>query len=58
MQFDIPQAKKYYSIHYLTGQNRGLSALKNIWPVVMTVDLLSIIFCPAYHIFQKFPTYM
>ena len=27
----------------LTGQNRGLSGLKNIWPVIMTGDLLSVI---------------
>ena len=27
----------------LTGQNRGLSGLKSIWPVIMTGDLLSII---------------
>ena len=32
-----------YNIHYLTGQNRGLSGLKNIWPVIMTGDLLSVI---------------
>ena len=36
-----------YSIHYLTGQNRGLSGLKNIWPVIMTSDLLSVIFSPG-----------
>ena len=40
-------AKKNYSIHYLTGQNRGLSGLKNIWPVIMTGHLLSVIFSPA-----------
>ena len=34
------------SIHYLTDQNQGLSGLKNIWPVMMTGDLLSIIFGP------------
>ena len=28
---------------YLTGQNRGLSGLKNIWPVIMTGDLLFVI---------------
>ena len=28
---------------YLTGQNQGLSRLKNIWPVIMTGDLLSVI---------------
>ena len=39
---------KNYSIHYLTGQNRGLSGLKNIWPVIMTGNLLSVIFSPAY----------
>ena len=33
--------KKYYSIHYLPIQNQGLSRLKNIWPVIMTGDLLS-----------------
>ena len=27
----------------MTGQNRGLSGLKNIWPVIMTGDLLSVI---------------
>ena len=27
----------------LTGKNRGLSGLKNIWPVIMTGDLLSVI---------------
>ena len=27
----------------LTGKNGGLSALKNIWPVIMTSDLLSVI---------------
>ena len=27
----------------LTGQNRGLSGLKSIWPVIMTGDLLSVI---------------
>ena len=42
-QFDIAKAKKKYSIHYLTGQNRGLSGLKNIWLVIMTGNLLSII---------------
>ena len=35
---------KNYGIHYLTGQNRGLSGLKNNWPVIMTGDLLSVIF--------------
>ena len=39
--------QKNYSIHYLTGQNRGLSGLKNIWSVIMTGDLLSVIFSPA-----------
>ena len=38
--------EKNYSIHYLTGQNRGLSRLKNIWPVIMTGDLLTVIFSP------------
>ena len=37
----------YYDTHYLTGQNQGLSALKNIWLVIMTGDLLSIIFSPG-----------
>ena len=27
----------------LTGQNRGVSGLKNIWPVIMTGDLVSVI---------------
>ena len=39
--------KKKNSIHYLTGQNRGLFGLKNIWPVIMTGDLLSVIFSPG-----------
>ena len=39
--------KKDYSILYLTGQNRGLSGLKNIWPVIMTGDLLFVIFGPG-----------
>ena len=39
--------KKYYSIHYLTGENRGLSVLNNIWPVIRTGDLLSVILRPA-----------
>ena len=39
--------KKIISIHYLTGQNRGLSRLKNIWPFIMTGNLLSVIFSPA-----------
>ena len=38
---------KIISIHYLTGQNRGLSGLKNIWPVIMTGNLLSVIFSPG-----------
>ena len=38
--------KNSYSIPYLTGQNRGLSGLKNIWPAIMTGDLLSVIFSP------------
>ena len=42
-QFDIAKAKKKYRIHYLTGQNRGLSGLKIIWLVIMTGNLLSII---------------
>ena len=36
------------SIHYLTGQNRGLSRLKNIWPVIMTSALLSTILSPGF----------
>ena len=36
--------KKNYSIHYLTSQNQGLSGLKNIWPVIMSGDLLSVLF--------------
>ena len=39
--------QKKNSIHYLTGQNWGLSGLKNIWPVIMTGDLLSVIFSPG-----------
>ena len=38
--------KKIISIHYLTGQNRGLSGLKNIWPVIMTGNLPSVICSP------------
>jgi len=30
----------------LTGQNWGLSGLKNIWPVIRTGDLLSVILSP------------
>ena len=41
--------KKIISIHYLTGQNRGLSGLKNIWPVIMTGNLLSVICSPEYY---------
>ena len=33
-------------MHYLTGQNWGLSALKNIWPVIMTGNLLTVLFSP------------
>ena len=40
--------KKNYSIHYLTGQNRGLSRLKNIWPVIMTGTPLSVILSPEW----------
>ena len=39
--------QKKNSILYLTDQNRGLSGLKNIWPVIMTGDLLSVIFSPG-----------
>ena len=42
--FHRPEKISYTcSIHYLTGQNRGLSGLKNIWPVIMTGDLLSVV---------------
>ena len=44
----IKKAKKKFD-----GQNQGLSGLKNIWPVIMTGDLLSIIFGPDY-IGEKF----
>ena len=37
------RVKKYYSIHYLTGQNRGLSGLKKNWLVIRTGNLLSVI---------------
>ena len=40
--------KKNYSIHYLTGQNGGLSRLKNIWPVIMTGTPLSVILSPGW----------
>ena len=36
----------------MTGQNRGLSGLKHIWPVIMTGNLLSVIFSPVQHIKQ------
>ena len=39
--------KKIISIHYLTGQNLGLSGLKNIWPVIMTGNLRSVICSPV-----------
>ena len=39
--------KKNYCIHYLTGQNAGLSGQKNVWPVIMTGDLLSVILSPS-----------
>ena len=46
--FHRPEKISYTcSIHYLTGQNRGLSGLKNIWPVIMTGDLLSVILSPG-----------
>ena len=44
IQCSIRQKKIYYSI--LTGQNWGLSGLKNIWPVIRTGDLLSVILSP------------
>ena len=34
--------KKIILFVYLTGQNRGLFGLKNIWPAIMTGDLLSV----------------
>ena len=40
----LGQKKKNCSIHYLTSQNQGLSGLKNIWPVIMSGDLLSVLF--------------
>ena len=43
--------KKIIGIRYLTGQNRGLAGLKNIWPVIMTGNLLSVICSPA--IYEK-----
>ena len=39
-----PIGKKKINVHYLTGQNQGLSGLKNIWQVIMTGNLLSILF--------------
>ena len=47
----LGKKKKIISIHYLTGQNRGLSSLKNIWPVMMTGNLLSVIFSPDVWVF-------
>ena len=44
--FHIRQ-KKNYCIHYLTGQNPGLSGQKNIWLVIMTGNLLSVILIPV-----------
>ena len=46
--------KKNYSIHYLIGQNQSLSGLKNIWPVIMTGDLLSVILSPATYVLLKY----
>ena len=43
--FHIRQ-KKNHCIHYLTGQNPGLSGQKIIWPLIMTGDLLSVILSP------------
>ena len=43
----LRRKKKNIGIHYLTGQNGGLFGLKNIWPVIMTGNLLSVIFSPA-----------
>ena len=53
------RAKKIIIFINLTGQNRGLSGLKNIWPVIMTGDLLSVILSlelpsPAQPVFQRF----
>ena len=42
----ILQRPKKYSIHYLTGWNWVLSGQKNIWPVIMTSDLLFVILSP------------
>ena len=41
------EKKLHYSLLILTGQNWGLSGLKIIWPVMMTGDLLSVIFSPV-----------
>ena len=43
----LQRQKKKISIHYFTGQNQGLSRLKNIWLVIMTGNQLSVIFSPA-----------
>ena len=51
IQYSIGK-KKHYSIHYLTGQNQGLSGQKNIWPVIRTSDLLSVILSPGLPVVQ------
>ena len=48
----LKQKKKIISIHYLTGQNRGLSGLKNIWPVIMTGNPLSVICSPVFGVLR------
>ena len=41
------QKENYFSTHYFTSQNQGLSGLKNFGLVIMTADQLSVIFSPA-----------
>ena len=41
------KGKNYYGFCYMTGQNRGLSGLKSIWPVILTGNLLSVILSPV-----------
>ena len=43
----LQRGKNNYGIHYKTGQNRGLSGLKSIWPVILTGNLLSVILSPV-----------
>ena len=54
IRYSIGKKKVILFLH-LTGQNRGLSGLKNIWPVIMTGDQLSVILSLALHFSRIFP---